>query len=53
MCDGAQPAWAGFAVVASSGGPGWAPSAPEGAPEVCGVLVQCPPAGAEGLWGKA
>jgi|HubBroStandDraft_2_1064218.scaffolds.fasta_scaffold28237_5 hypothetical protein len=24
----------------------WAPSAPEGAPEVCGVLVQCSSAGA-------
>ena len=42
MCDGADtgrgPVLAG---VASSGGPVWAPSAPEGAPEVFGVWVQC------------
>src|SRR6185312_6344598 len=35
----------GLAGVASSGGPGWAPSAPVGAPEVYGVWVQCSSAG--------
>ena len=52
MCDGTAPAQVRSRRVASSGGPGWAPSAPWGAPEVCGVLVRCPTAETVGCGAK-